>query len=63
MAALCAAGRIRSEVYAHNWRRAVILDGPHKGKATASPPGGGKPYLVNGVHVGRGRRRTGKIAP
>lgn len=57
VAALVAAGRIRSEVYRHNWRVVTILDGPHKGKSTAAPPEGGRPYLGNGVHVDRLRRR------
>lgn len=47
------AKRIRSETYGLNWRRVVILEGPHKGKATAPPPNGGAPYLVNGVLVKR----------
>ncbi len=50
---LIAAGRVRSEVYLHNWRVVTLLAGPHKGKATAAPPQGGRPYLVNGVRVGR----------
>lgn len=54
---LVSAKRIRSEVYRHNWRVVIILDGPHKGKSTAAPPSGGSPYLVNGVHVDRLRRR------
>lgn len=61
--ALVEAGRVRSEVYAHNWRRVVILVGPNKGKATAEPPGGGIPYLVNGVRADAQRRITRKIAP
>ena len=54
---LVAGRRIRSEVYHHNYRVVTILDGPHKGKATAPPPNGGSPYLVNGVHVDRLSRR------
>lgn len=63
IAALIEAGRIKSEVYAHNWRVVTILDGPHKGRKTAPPPAGGSPYLVNGVHVDRIARRRAKIAP
>lgn len=46
--ALVKAGRIRIEVYAHNWRVVEILIGPHTGLRTASSPykGSGKPYLV-----------------
>ena len=63
ISALFEANRIRSEVYMHNWRVVTILEGPHKGKATASPPGRGSPYLVNGVHVARIARRRARIAP
>lgn len=31
-------GKIRIEVYAHNWRRVTILVGEHAGKSTAGPP-------------------------
>jgi len=51
--------RIRSDVYSKNWRVVTIMDGEHKGKATAPCPWGGSPYLVNGVHVDRIRRRFG----
>lgn len=46
--ALVKAGRIRIEVYAHNWRVVEILKGPFAGKRTAASPykGSGKPYLV-----------------
>ena len=56
-------GAIRVEVYSHNYRRVVIHDGEHKGKATASHPCGLKPYLINGVHINRIPHRTGKVAP
>lgn len=49
--ALARAGKIRVEIFIYNFRRVVILDGPHKGKATADPPLHGgkapKPYLVS----------------
>jgi len=51
MSALVEAGRIRSEVYAHNYRRVTILTGEHKGKSTAAHPKGFAPYMVNGRHV------------
>lgn len=46
--ALLKQGRIRVEVYAHNWRVVTILTGPHAGKRTAPSPykGAGKPYLT-----------------
>ena len=49
-------GRIRIEVYAHNWRVVEILEGPHKGKRTMEAPSiksgklrgaRPKPYLVS----------------
>lgn len=55
--ALVEAGRVKSEIYAHNWRVVTILAGPNRGQTTAPPPLGGSPYLVNGVHVDRLRRR------
>jgi hypothetical protein len=58
---LCRAGRIRVEVYAHNWRVAEILDGPHKGKRTAPPPNPAwKPYLVCGIETTRQHRDNGQ---
>lgn len=56
--ALFEAGRIRSEVYRHNWRVVVILEGEHKGARTAPSSAGGSPYRVNGVHVDRLRGRV-----
>lgn len=45
--ALAAAGKIRAEVYAHNFRRITVLVGPHAGKSTAPPPGPvQRPYKV-----------------
>ena len=52
--ALARAGRVRFEVYAHNWRVAEILAGPHAGKRTQGPPQAGwKPYLVIGTETVR----------
>lgn len=31
-------GRVRSEIFAHNWRVVTILTGPHAGKKTAPCP-------------------------
>lgn len=47
-AALARAGRIRVEIFAHNWRVVTIMEGPHKGKQTMGSPyaGSGKPYRV-----------------
>lgn len=53
--ALVGAGRIKSEVYALNYRVVTILSGEHAGKATAPHPKGLRPYMVNGRHVDRGR--------
>lgn len=41
-------GKIRVEVYAHNWRVIEILTGPNAGKRTAMPPYkyATKPYLT-----------------
>lgn len=46
--ALARAGKIRIEIYAHNWRVAQILVGPHKGKRTKATPykGKGRPYKI-----------------
>ena len=48
---LVAEGRIRTEVYKHNWRVVEILMGEHKGKRTAEPLGKGSPYIVNGRYI------------
>jgi len=42
--ALARKGRIRVEVYRHNWRVVTLAEGPHKGKRTKECPSGGKPY-------------------
>lgn len=45
---LARAGRIRVEIFAHNWRVATIMEGPHKGKQTLRSPykGTQRPYRV-----------------
>jgi hypothetical protein len=46
-------GRIKIEVFAHNWRVATILTGPHAGKHTLLHKGKSPPYVVidhNGRH-------------
>ncbi len=52
IAALIDQGRIRSEVYRHNYRVVTILKGEHRGKSTLRPPELGEPYRVNGRYVG-----------
>lgn len=46
--ALARAGRIRVEIFMHNWRVVTILEGPHKGKHTARCPypNAKRPYKV-----------------
>ena len=46
--ALARAGRLRIEIFAHNWRVVTICEGPHRGKHTMRSPykGGGQPYKV-----------------
>jgi hypothetical protein len=46
-------GKIRSEVYTHNYRVVTILAGPHRGAATAPAPRGAQLYVVNGRRIGR----------
>lgn len=46
---LIAAGRVRTEVYGHNYRVVEILTGPNRGARTAEHPAGGKPTKVNGI--------------
>lgn len=45
---LARAGRIRIEIFLHNFRVATIMEGPHRGKQTQAAPakGTGKPYKV-----------------
>ncbi len=35
-------GFISCEIFGHNFRRAKILVGPHRGRLTAPPPSGGR---------------------
>lgn len=54
--ALCRQGRIKIEVFGHNWRIATILVGPHAGKATQRPPNQWAheaPYIVVGKETTR----------
>lgn len=52
-------GRLKSEVYACNWRVVTILTGPHQGAATAPPPYAcGDPYIVMDK---TGTRRNGRL--
>lgn len=47
--ALRAAGKIKVEIYARNYRVVEILTGPFAGKRTAPPPNPNlKPYLILG---------------
>ncbi|MCC8949302.1 hypothetical protein H8A97_30425 [Bradyrhizobium sp. Arg62] len=44
---LARAGKIRIDVYPHNWRVVTILTGQHAGKTTAPPPNSKwRPYLT-----------------
>lgn len=56
-------GKILVEIFVHNFRRATILTGEHRGKTTANPPKyAGKdpsPYLT----IGLVKRRNGAIIP
>ena len=49
--ALAHAGRITIEISNKNWRRVVILEGEHAGKATAGDPNGCKPWQVIGTET------------
>jgi hypothetical protein len=44
--ALARSGRIRIELYAHNWRVITLLDGPHRGCSTAPAPNGWRRYKM-----------------
>lgn len=46
-------GRIRIEIFAHNWRVITILSGPNRGKHTMLSPykGSGKPYKTIGTET------------
>lgn len=43
LAELAAAGRIKNETYAHNFRVITVLVGQYAGRSTAPPPKGRKP--------------------
>jgi len=45
-ASLAKAGRIKIEVFAHNWRVITIMKGCFRGEHTQRRPGGGKPYKI-----------------
>lgn len=62
-AALARAGRIRIEIFMHNFRVATIMEGAHKGKQTLPPPkqGTGKPYKI--IYKDHVLVRRSKIAP
>lgn len=66
--ALVRAGRVRSEIFGHNWRVVTILVGEHAGKSTAHNPrlpAGAKAYLVDGKYTESAipAGRVGKVAP
>lgn len=44
MSALAHAGRIRIEIFCHNFRVVTIMEGPNKGLQTMPSPHGGLPY-------------------
>lgn len=49
LGALAREGRLRIEIFMHNYRVVTIMDGPHKGKQTLPPPAGkgsGRPYKI-----------------
>lgn len=53
LSALARAGRIRIEVFRHNWRIVTILEGHHAGKQTKRDPAlvpGSVPYVVIDGH-------------
>lgn len=56
---LARAGRFRIEIYAGNFRRIVILDGEHAGKATMAHPNGLKPWKI----IGRETMITNRRSP
>jgi hypothetical protein len=44
---LARSGRIKIDVYPHNWRVVTIMTGPHAGKTTAPAPNNNwRPYLT-----------------
>lgn len=66
-AALARAGRIRLEVFVHNWRVVTIMEGEHKGKTTAPCPQEGRvPYRIiykDHIDVRHGIRGQRFVAP
>jgi hypothetical protein len=46
--ALCRAGRVRVEISGRNYRQVHILEGEHKGKATAPNPSGARAWKTIG---------------
>lgn len=44
-------GKIRVEIYAHNWRVFELIDGPDSGARTAEDPKGGGPHRVTEMSV------------
>lgn len=56
--ALAHAGRIRVEISGQNWRRVVILAGPHADKATAANPAGAQAWKI--IDAG-GQRVNGRL--
>lgn len=67
IAKLAHTGRIEIEIYASNFRRATILEGPHVGKRTAPEPFGRKPWKVinkDGTYTRKGTTwRPGQPKP
>ena len=43
---LARAGRLRIEIFPHNWRVVTICEGPNKGRSTLRSPLGKRPYLT-----------------
>lgn len=50
-------GKIRIEVFAHNWRVVTICEGPHAGAKTAPPPGQREHQPYHVIEPGGRRRR------
>jgi len=67
LSALAREGRLRIEIFMHNWRVVTIMDGPHKGKQTQAAPAGkgsGKPYkIIYKDHVLMRRSRVASVGP
>jgi hypothetical protein len=57
-------GRIKVDIYAHNWRVVTMCDGPHFGKSTAMPPYScGGPYKTIQRIVHRNSGVTEELTP